>query len=154
MLSLFNRSSNQLSSSIILDHSGLVEQHIVLALVKLFGIFQCGSHLAPERGPPGARFFYCLAEWRNRKTVMPQELEGIKDDQRFGWFPNQPKFFAWSVSFSFWSLKNFSENPNLAKIGIDLATPWPPEILLEKDVLCEPVAQVHPPWESESIGIQ
>ena len=94
MLSLFNRSSNQLSSSIILDHSGLVEQHIVLALVKLFGIFQCGSHLAPERGPPGARFFYCLAEWRNRKTVMPQELEGIKDDQRFGWFPNQPKFFA------------------------------------------------------------
>jgi hypothetical protein len=151
MLSLFNRSLNQLSSSILIDHSGLVEQHIVLALVKLFGIFQCGSHLAPERGPPGARFFYCLAEWRNRKTVMPQELEGIKDSADF----RKPALkFAWRVSFSFWSLKNFSENQNLAKIGIDLATPWPPEILLEKDVLCEPVAQVHPPWESESIGIQ
>ena len=112
----FNRSLNQLSSSI------LVEQHIVLALVKFFGIFQCGSHLAAEKGGPRGRGlnFYCLAEWRNRKT----NASGARRDQRFGWFPNQP-FFAWRVSFSFWSvLKNFSGNQNWsAQIGIDLA-PW------------------------------
>ena len=86
MLSLFNRSSNQLSSSIILDHSGLVEQHIVLALVKLFGIFQCGSHLAPERGPRGRGFFTAWQSEEIEKQWCLRSSKGskmIKDSADF-----------------------------------------------------------------------